>query len=147
MLNFRSFIENNPFKVHNQFSQNTVGRHNDRATASFLPTSFTGSEDLGYLGRGMPSTDLMMPTVTKESEIISVLNAPATTGKKRNNDKSQKDLIRINLKDGTTIFLTLFQYIRVNSKKRLEPGERIKVTFRRSPSDTSQEPSNIISID
>jgi hypothetical protein len=134
-------------KIQGQNSGNTVGTHNDRATAAFVPSVFNGSQDLGNLGRGMPSTDLQLPTVTRESEIISVLNAPATKGQGRKNDKSQKDLINIALRDGTSIHLTLFQYLRINSKKRLEPGTKIRVTFQRNPSDTGSEPSKIISVD
>lgn len=144
-LNFKSFLEYNPLKIQNQFSQNTVGTHNDRATATFLPTTFTGSEDLGVMGYGLPGTDLSLPTVTRESEILSVFNSPAIE-KKRKNDKSQKDLIRINLKDGTTIFLTIHQYLRISSKKKLLPGEKITVVFRRNPSDSGTDSSNIISI-
>ncbi len=146
-MNFRSFLEYNQIKIYNQFSQNTVGKHNDKATAAFLPTTFTGSEDLGVMGHGLPGTDMSIPTVTKESEIISVFNAPASkNNKKRKNEKSQKDLIKINLKDGTSIFLTIFQYNRIKSKKNLEPGEKIRVTFRRSPYDNDPSPSNIINI-
>lgn len=146
-MNFRFFLEHNPLKIHNQFSQNTVGKHNDRATATFLPSTSTGSEDLGVMGYGLPGTDLALPMTTRESEILSVLNAPADGDKRRNNDKSQKDLIRVNLKDGTTIYLTMSEYSRINSKKRLEPGEKLRVTFRRHPSDSGSEPSKIISID
>ena len=146
-MNFRSFLEYGPVRIQNQTAQNTVGVHNDRATATLVPSAFNGSEDLGNLGRGLPSTDLLLPTVTRESEIISVLNAPATRDHRRINDKSQKDLIKVTMKDGTSIHLTLFQYIRINSKKRLELGTKLRVTFQRHPSETGSEPSKIISVD
>lgn len=146
-MNFRSFLEHNPLKIHNPFSQNTVGMHNDRATATFLPSTHTGSEDLGVMGYGLPSTDLALPSVTRESEILSVLNAPATTSPRRKNDKSQKDLIKVILRDGTTIHLTLAEYERINSRKPIEPGRRLRVTFRRHPSETGSEPSKIIGVE
>ena len=65
-MNFRSFLENNPLKIQNSFSQNTVGTHNDYATAAFLPSTFTGSDDLGPMGYGLPDTDLRLPVVTRE---------------------------------------------------------------------------------
>lgn len=145
-MNFRSFLEYSQ-KINNMFSQNTIGKHNDKATAAFLPTTFTGSEDLGVMGHGLPSTDILIPTVTRESEILSIFNATASkNNKKRKNDKSQKDIIKINLKDGTSIFLTIFQYNKIKSKKKLEPGEKIRVTFRRNPHDKGSDPSNIIDI-
>lgn len=146
-MNFRSFLEHNPLKIQNSFSQNTVGTHNDMATAAFLPSTFTGSEDLGVMGYGLPGTDLSLPTVTRESEILSVLNAPATRSRKRTNDKSQKDLIKVIMKDGTTISLTFPQYMRIRQKREIEPGQKLRVTFRRHPSDNGQEGSNIISVD
>lgn len=145
-MNFRSFLEHNPLKIQNQFSQNTVGTHNDMATSAFLPSTFTGSEDLGIMGYGLPSTDLALPTVTRESEIVSVFNAPASETKKRKNDRSQKDLIRLVLKDKTQIYLTMSEYLRINSRKRLEKGQKLNVTFQRNPSDSGTQPSKIISI-
>lgn len=139
-MNFRSFLNSTG-------SQNTVGTHNDAATATFLPSAFTGSQDLGILSKGMPGTDLELPTVTRESEILEILNAPATTSPRRTNDKSQKDMIKIIMKDGTTLHLTLPQYGRINARKRLERGQKLKVTFRRLPSDAGPEPSNIINVE
>lgn len=145
-MNFRQFLEHNPLKIQASFSQNTTGTHNDMATSAFLPSTWTGSEDLGVMGYGLPSTDLSLPTVTKESEIMTVLNAPATNAAKRINDKSQKDLIKIVLKDGTTIHLTYPEYKRISEKKKIRVGERISVTFRRNPFDRSGETSKIIAI-
>ena len=146
-MNFRQFLEHNPLKMQASFSQNTVGTHNDTATASFLPSTFTGSEDLGIMGYGLPSTDLALPTVTRESEIMRVLNAPATKDHRRTNDKSQKDLIKVIMRDGTTIHLTFAEYKRINSRKPLEPGQRLRVTFQRNPSESGKEPSKIIGVD
>jgi hypothetical protein len=146
MLNFRTFVENDPFKTREQFGQNTVGTHNDRATAAFLSSSFTGSKDLGVMGLGVPETDLSLPTVTRESEIMKVLNAPATKDPRRANDKSQKDLIKVIMRDGTTIHLTFSEYKRINEKKPIEPGQKLTVVFRRNPSDSGSEPSKIINI-
>ena len=49
-MNFRQFLENNPLKIQNGFSQNTVGTHNDFASGTMLPSTWTGSEDLGVYG-------------------------------------------------------------------------------------------------
>jgi hypothetical protein len=134
-------------KIQASFSQNTVGIHNDRATAAFLPSTYTGSEDLGVMGYGLPSTDLALPTVTRESEIMKVLNAPATKDHRRVNDKSQKDLIKIIMKDGTTIHLTFPEYKRISEKRPVEPGQKLRVTFQRNPSDSGNEPSKIIGVE
>ena len=149
-MNFRSFLENNPLKIQNSFSQNTVGRHNDMAAASFLPSTFTGSENLGPWG-GLPSTDMTLPVVPRDSTIYKVLNAPAQDEPLRVNDKSNKDPITIMLADKTKIVVGYDEYKRITSGRPFRlpsgstPGERVLVSFERLPSDTSNTNSRITS--
>ena len=131
-MNFRQFLEHNPLKIQNSFSQNTVGKHNDYATAAFLPSTWTGSEDMGSYPDGAPGVDLMIPNVVKKSKIRSV--------------EMNKNPIVVMLMDGTKIYLNLDEFNRISSTKRLEVGSEISVTFQRSPGDLGQEPSKIISI-
>jgi hypothetical protein len=131
-VNFRKFLEYNPLKIQNPFSQNTVGTHNDYATAAFLPSTWTGSEDPGAYSYGVPGTEMVIPNVVKKSKIRSV--------------EMSKNPITIMLMDGTKIYLTLDEFNRINSIKRLEVGNEISVTFQRLPEDRGSEPSKIISI-
>ena len=131
-MNFRQFLEHNPLKIQNSFSQNTVWKHNDYATAAFLPSTWTGSEDMGSYPDGAPGVDLMIPNVVKKSKIRSV--------------EMNRNPIVVMLMDGTKIYLNLDEFNRISSTKRLEVGSEISVTFQRSPGDLGQEPSKIISI-
>lgn len=131
-MNFRQFLEHNPLKIQNSFSQNTVGTHNDYATAAFLPSTWTGSEDLGSYPNGAPGVDLTIPNVVKKSKIRSV--------------EMSRNPIVVMLMDGTKIYLNLDEFNRINSIKRLEVGSEISVTFQRRPEDRGSEPSKIIGI-
>lgn len=131
-MNFRQFLEHNPLKIQNPFSQNTVGTHNDYATAAFLPSTWTGSENLGPYSYGVPSLDLVIPNVVKKSKIRSV--------------EINKNPIQIAMIDGTKIYLTLDEFNRIKSTKRLEVGDEISVTFQRHPEDQGSRPSKIIAI-
>lgn len=131
-MNFRQFLEHNPLKIQNSFSQNTVGTHNDTATAAFLPSTWTGSEDLGPFGYGLPSVDLAIPSVEKTSTIRSV--------------ERNKNPITVIMMDGTKLYLTLDEFNRIRSFKNLDKGEKITVSFQRSPGDQGQEPSKITGI-
>ena len=131
-MNFRQFLEHNPLKIQNPFSQNTVGTHNDYATAAFLPSKWTGSEDLSPYSHGAPGTDLAIPNVIKKSKIRSV--------------EMNKNPITIMMMDGTKIYLTLDEFNRINAKKRLEVGNEISVTFQRHPEDHGGSPSKVIAI-
>lgn len=122
----------NPIKIHNSFSQNTVGTHNDTATASFLPSTWTGTEDLGPFGHGLPSTDLVIPTTEVKSKIRSIVK--------------NKNPIAILLMDGTKIYLSIDEFNRINSFKNLAVGEELTVTFQRSPEDKGSETSKIVNI-
>lgn len=134
-MKFKEWINgavNNPAKIHNSFSQNTVGVHNDKATASFLSSSWTGSQDLGNLGDGLSGTDLTLPSSEVTSKIRII--------------EKNKNPISILLMDGTKIYLTLDEFNRINSFKKLAVGEKLTVVFQRNPGDNGSEPSKITSI-
>jgi hypothetical protein len=142
VMNFRQFIESNPLKIQNGFSQNTVGTHNDFVGGAILPSTWTGSEDLGTYGYGLPSTDITIPNVTRTSVISSVsMGGGGDTDRSRKKNK----LIRVGLKDGTEIWLTIDDYNRFNSIKKIEKGQPITVTFQRNPGDQGP-PSRVIGI-
>lgn len=132
-MNFKQFLEeHNPLKIQASFSQNTVGSHNDFATSTFLPSTWTGSENLGSFNHGLPSTDLNIPTVTRNSKIRYI--------------EKNKNPIKIMLLDGTKLFLTFDEFNRINSYKKLDVGQEINVTFQRQIGDKSLEPSKIIKV-
>lgn len=109
-----------------------MGTHNDYATAAFLPSAWTGSEDLGPYSYGVPGLDLTIPNVVKKSKIRSV--------------DMNKNPIVVMLTDGTKIYLTLDEFNRINAIKRLEVGNEISVTFQRRPEDLGSNPSKIVAI-
>lgn len=117
-MNFKKFLENNPVKIHNSFSQNTIGKHNDKATSIF-------STDWLYTTLGIPTTE-------KTSKIQNI--------------EKNKNPIKINFIDGTKIYLTLDEFNRINSYKKLEKGATVTVTFQRNPADTGSTSSKIINI-
>lgn len=131
-MNFKEFMEQEGVRIHNQFSQNTVGTHNDRATGAMLPSTWTGSEDLGPYSYGLPGTDLEIPQTTRRSKIRSV--------------EKNRDPIRVRLMDGTVVYLTVDEFKRAESKTRMAPGSEVTVTFQRRPEDSTDQPSKIVDI-
>jgi len=140
-MNFRQFIESNPLKIQNGFSQNTVGKHNDFAGGAMLPSTWTGSEDLGTYG-GLPSTDITIPNVTRTS-VISYVDMGGGGDADRSRKKNK--LILVRLEDKTEMWLTRDDYDRFNAIKNIVVGQPITVTFQRSPGDQGP-PSRIIGI-
>jgi len=130
---FRRFLEEYEGRIQNPFSQNTTGTHNDFATAKFLPTTWTGSEDLGAYSYGVPGIDLEIPGVVRKSKIRSV--------------EKSKDPIKVSLMDGTVLYMTLDEFNKVDSRTKLSPGREIRVTFQRREDDGSPDTSKIVSID
>jgi len=132
-LEFKKFIEQD-FKIYNSFSQNTVGKHNDYATAAFLTSNLPKDENPGaYPSYGLPiNIDVKVPAVIKKSKIRSI-------------DKN-KNPIKIMLLDGTKLYLTIDEFNRINSKVRLEVGKEIEITFQRRFDDESPNTSKIIDI-
>lgn len=131
-MNFRQFLEHNPLKIQNGFSQNTAGKHNDHATAAFLPSTWTGSENLGPYSYGVPGIDIVIPNIVKKSKVQSI--------------EMNRNPIIVMLMDGTKLYLTLDEFNRINSIKKMEVGKEISVTFQRRPEDQGGEPSKIIAI-
>ena len=131
-LSFRRFMEQGEGRIHNPFSQNTAGIHNDAATAKFLPTTWTGSENLGSYPHGAPGVDLEMPSVTRTSKIRSV--------------DDRKDPIEVRLMDGTALYLSLDEFNRINARTKLDVGRELTVTFQRREGDGSPDPSKIVSV-
>jgi len=131
-MRFREFMEAEGLRLSHPFSQNTVGTHNDFATASFLPSTWTGSESLGAYPYGPPSADLEIPHVSRKSKIRSV--------------EERRNPIVVRLMDGTAIYLTLDEFRRVDSRTKLQPGREITVTFQRREGDDGPDPSKIVSI-
>lgn len=123
-MNFKNYM-----KI---IEQNTVGKHNDFATGAMASSTWTGSEmnPEKYLPH-LPSTDLIIPQVTRSSFITYI--------------EKNKNPIIIICKDGTKLYLSLDQYNRIN--KMPEVGKRITVVFQRSPNDLGNEPSKIEKIE
>jgi hypothetical protein len=119
-MNFKNYL--------NIIEQNTVGFHNDFATASFLPTSFTGSETFPTqtLGTSLPSIDAIIPNTVRRSEVMYI--------------QKNKNPIFVLLKDGTKLYFTWDEYIRIGKP---DIGNILNVTF----SNDFGEQSKIIKIE
>jgi hypothetical protein len=141
-MNFRQFLEHNPLKIYFPSKGNTVGMHNDGnrdgSVGSFLPSTWTGSEDLGVYGYGMPGTDIQLPTVSVESAIRSIEGYDPKPGGKC------KDPIWITMMNGTR-FSVPRKYFRANYKG-IKEGDKLKIVFRRNPGYTGEEASRIIQV-
>jgi hypothetical protein len=125
MLNFKEFFYN---------EQNTVGYHNDVATAANLPSDWSGSEAPQKLdGRPgfLSSLDVILPSVTVTSEI-------------RNIDRN-KNPISILLADGTQLYLSWDEFKRISGPTP-ETGKKLTVIFQRNSGNRSSGPSQINSI-
>lgn len=131
-MNFRQFVEHGEARINHTFGQNTVGTHNDLATANFLSSTWTGSEDLGRLNIGLPSSDLEIPHATRRSRIRSI--------------EKNKNPIKVQMMDGTTLYLSLDEFRRIDSRTKLEPNREITVTFQRREEDGRPEPSKVVSV-
>lgn len=121
-MNFKQYIKLQ--------EQNTIGKHNDFATAAFLPSDWTGSETYDLNLPFLSSIDVEIPSVTKTSVITSVIK--------------NKNPIIIELRDGTRLYLDIDQYRRIN--KTPEVGQTMTVVFQRNKNDFSDNTSKIIKI-
>lgn len=131
-VGFRQFVEQGEARIRVDFGGNTAGVHNDAATAKFLSSTWTGSGDIDRLDNSLPSTDLEIPHLSRRSKIRSV--------------EKNKNPIRVQMMDGTELYLTLDEFKRINSRTSLEPGREITVTFQRREDDKGSEPSKIVSV-
>lgn len=120
-MNFKNYI-----KI---IEQNTVGTHNDFATAAFTTSDFTGSETFPSqtLGVNLPSVDLIIPNVTRRSEVTYL--------------QKNKNPIFCLLKDGTKLYFTWDEYIRIGKP---EVGNILNVTFEKN---SPNEPAKILKIE
>jgi hypothetical protein len=123
-MNFKQYL-----KI---IEQNTVGTHNDFATGALLSSSWTDSESASEKTLPwLPSTDLSIPSVVRTSFITNII-------------KNTNPII-IEMKDGTKLYLDIDQYNRIG--KTPEIGQRITVSFQRSPTDATNQPSKIEKIE
>jgi hypothetical protein len=97
-----------------------------------LPSTWTGSEDLGKYFQGVPGVDLEVPTVSRTSIVKSV--------------EKRRNPIRVELMDGTVMQLTLDEFNRIDTRTKLYPGREVTVTFQRLEGDSSQQPSKVVSV-
>jgi len=112
--------------------QNTIGPHNDGPGAPYLTSDQSGSEqpNSNYSGRPLwlPSHDMGLPTVSKNSKIIAV--------------ERNKNPIFVMLQDQTKLYFTYDEFKRIRGS---EPkiGRIMTVVFQRSPGDSSENHSQI----
>lgn len=154
-MNFRTFLEYNPLHIPYPGGGNTTGKHNDGATAALLSSTFTGSEDFGNMGFGLPSTDLSAASVSRTCRVIDVLNGPTYVyhDKRRRNNLSNRSLVDIVFDDGTSVKMPIERFeglwrsgTRIRPPEPGKPGLRVQVTFQRNPADESPEASKVDSI-
>ena len=107
----------------NIIEQNTAGFHNDFATAAFSSSDFSGSETFRTqtLGTNLPSIDMIIPNVTRTAKIIHI--------------EKNKNPIFVLLKDGTKLYFTWDQYIRIGKP---EVGNTITATFEKYTNQQDQ---------
>jgi hypothetical protein len=131
-MNFKEFLH---------FSeQNTVGKHNDFATAAFMSTDQTGSEGKDNLeGRGnhLPGVDLLFPSVMRGGVISSL-------GPMNDNGEPTTNPVPVRLSDNTQLSLTWGQYHRIGRPK---PGWSMTVHFLRALDDESDQKSGVHKIE
>ena len=120
--------------------ENTVGYHNDGPGSGFAPgggailgSDFTGSETAAkFLGNPLhlPSMDMEVRKVERTSPISSI--------------DRHSNPIKIQLLDGTKLYMTWDQFKRVEGK---EPayGRLMHVSFQRHPDTDSYENSTVVS--
>ena len=103
---------------------------------AFVSSDVSGSEQsdtFAMTGRPLhlPSTDLMLPSVLKTSEIINM--------------QEKKNPISIKLKDGTQLYLSWDQFKKIKGRTP-QRGRIMSVTFQRRPDDLTDSLSKIIDI-
>lgn len=140
-MNFRQFLENNPLKIQANFSQNTVGKHNDFATGAILASTWTGSENLGPYGYGLPSTDIQLPLDTFKSRVATIMGAGP--GDMEGSRQLAKDVVTIIFQNGEKVEVSRSnnQLKRFTSVKPLKIGAEYTVTVYRN---ADRSPGNIV---
>lgn len=142
-MNFKQFLEHNPLKIQASFSQNTVGKHNDFATSAFLPSTWTGSEDLGTFGYGVPSTDIKLPVDTFRSKVTTVMGAGP--GDMDGSKDMARDVVTIIFQNGEKVEVSRSnnQLKRFTSVRPLSIGAEYTVSLYRN---ADRSPGNIICV-
>ena len=107
--------------------QNTVGKHNDYATAAF-----TTDQTPRLPETGDPLTRLIVPTVSRTSKIEFV----------DRNSKQHGKLITVLLADKTKLYFNWDEFRRIKGAEPMR-GRMMTVEFQRHPSDNSGQPSQI----
>lgn len=151
-MNFRSFLEYDQVRIRSPRMGNTVGVHNDMATGAYLPSVVSGSDSAQSIwpSERMGPTDLVIPKVERRSRVREILNAPSYVydDKKRRNDMSNRDPVKIRLEDGTIIEMPVHRYDQMyRSGKKIKPGSVVRVTFTRNALDKSNNPSVVSGIE
>ncbi len=136
-MEFREFL-----KIQEDSSWKPLGMVIPTAPFGAVPTQWTGSEfwDTPLKSGGFQNTnwidqqlDLMLPNVTKSSQIIQIKNL--------NNSKRP---VLIHLADGTKLHIPHDTFRKI--KVQPEVGKKLSVVFQRRSDDNSIYPSNIKSI-
>jgi len=127
-MNFREFI--------GLEEQNTVGTHNDGATAAFI-TSNEPPDNLEGRGLTLPTQVLMPGLAVRKGTVRSL-------GEVNANGEPTRNPIPILLSDNTRLNLTWDQYNRIGRPKR---GWEMTVQFIRLADDASQSASGIHAIE
>lgn len=104
----------------------------NQIAGALVSTDFTGTEQsptLGYVGHSthLPSTDLTIPSVTREGRITTLL--------------LKKNPIYVRLSDGTEAHFSYDEYRRIQGYPEL--GKVMTITFQRHPEDVSRSYAKI----
>jgi hypothetical protein len=104
----------------------------NQIAGALVSSDVSGSEQsptLGYAGHSLhlPSTDLTIPSVTKEGRITTLL--------------LKKNPIYVRLSDGTEAHFSYDEYRKIDGEPAL--GKVMTITFQRHPDDTGRAYSKI----
>lgn len=104
----------------------------NQIAGALVSSDFNGSEQsptLGYMGHSLhlPSTDLTIPSVTREGRIITLI--------------TKKNPIYIRLSDGTEASFSYNEYKRIQGQPEL--GKVMTIMFQRHPEDMGKSYSKI----
>lgn len=134
MGKFREFLLNEEIglgdlgtRIDNLMNNQWLG---NQIAGAFVSSDFSGTEQPeGSVGHPlyMPSTDLTIPSVTKEGRITTLL--------------LKKNPIYVRLSDGTEAYFSYDEWRRVQGQPAL--GKVMTITFQRHPEDTAKMCSKI----
>lgn len=136
-MEFREF-----FKLHEDLSWKPLGMVIPTPPFGAVPSQWSGSDNWdqplksgGFQNTNWmdPQFDLMLPSVTKSSQIIQIKNL--------NNVKKP---VLIHLADGTKLYIPYHTFKKI--KVEPEVGKKLSVVFQRRADDNSIYPSDIKTI-